>query len=117
MKVNIDFLLFLGDLYLIPWRTPNRLMMIFNYAQEAVKELRNGHEVDVPFFDDGEGNFSLTMDNIIKFAEYLHKFCIYWRCSIKVDLVLLPTIDFCCGKLIKIDSRYATILLYCVTDI
>lgn len=117
MKVNLDFLNFLGGLYQIPWKTPNRFKMILDYAQEGYQHFANGYEIDVPFFNDGNGNFLLTMNCILKFAEYAKSFRVSEDNHIIIDVVLLPSMYFCCGKSIKMDPRYASLILYCETEI
>ena len=73
--------------------------------------------MQVPYFDDANGNFLLDMNSILKFAEYAKSFSCFEENWIPVDVVLVPNTHFCCGNTIKMDTRYATAILYCEIDI
>ena len=48
--------------------------MILNYTKEAYYQLSRGYEIEVPYFDHGNGNFLLDMDSILKFSGYAKSF-------------------------------------------
>ena len=77
-------------------------------------KITNENEIDIPFFDDGNGIFLLNIDTLANFAEYAKNY----SCSKDKFLnliILLPKENFCCNKLIKLDCRYASAVLYCVS--
>ena len=92
--------------------------MILNHSKEAYCQLSRGYEIEVPYFDDGNGNFLLDMDSILKFAEYAKSFSDFEENWIPVDVVLMPNTHLCCGNSMKMDTRYTTVItLYCEIDI
>ena len=114
MKVSLDFLAYLSDLFQIQARTPNRLRLILEHAIAAhVNILNKGvNDIEVPFFEDKNGDFILNEESLIDFEEHAKAY----SCNKDVfqeAIILLPKINFCCKKLIRIDSRYSSITLYC----
>ena len=118
----MKFLIYLAELFTkIPPKTPGRLKMILKYANDGIlmSKFQHGFEIDTDVFDDSdtnEGNLMMNINSIRKFAQHAKDFTVN-DVPVDVDIILLPTLMFCCGKDIKIDSRCAKMLLYCESEV
>ena len=118
----MKFLIYLAELFTkIPPKTPGRLKMILKYANDGIltSKFQHGLEIDTDVFDDSdtnEGNLMMNINSIRKFAQHAKDFTVN-DVPVDVDIILLPTLMFCCGKDIKIDSRCAKMLRYCESEV
>ena len=122
MRINLDYFIILCDLFKnVPPRTPKRLNVIQSLAEQIWQEFQqdsNPYCKEEIFVDiereETKLSESFQINNVSELSEHMHRFT--QMDSIKsqeFEKILLPTMYFCCGKLITIDGRhFAAITLY-----
>ena len=120
MKLALDFLTYVSDLYTIPLKTPKRIEIILEHAVIAFSaddNQQDQNKVDVPFFQDTDGEFLLSTETIIQFESHAKTYRIRNNIYPTPVRILVPKQNFCCGKVIRLQSRYANVTLYCETGV
>jgi len=125
MKINLDLLLILSDVFKsIPINTPGRLVLINDFIKEVYEDFQVNKKnftsqevlINLSFEENlySDSQFSFNDDCIQQLIEYLPKFTktnsLYHE---RMDVVLLPDVMFCCGKPLKLDGRsFANLTVY-----
>ena len=116
MKFTIQELVVIGEIMKsIPNRTPNRSELILEYARMIIQEEQpNEKLIEVPI-DCQIERFELTIDclDVVKcFLPVLSEKVSRIDGADLCPIVLLPTTNLCCGKLVKILGRHAVMTIY-----
>ena len=118
MQLSLDFLAYVSDLYDIPLKTPNRIEIILEHAKRAYNVNETDKpKLDVPFFQDCDGKFSLCAETIVEFEHHAKIYNIRNDKFPNPTKILLPKENFCCGKLIRLQTRFSMVHLYCETGV
>ena len=123
MKIDIDLLLLLSEPYRsIPLRTPDRYMLIHQFAIDIWKssfsnDNRCNKEVILDVtnedFFSPTNNFSLTVENIIRYEQDIPTAITHTtEFNSKYPKIFLPSQFFCCNKMLKIIPYFASVILY-----
>ena len=118
MQLSLDFLAYVSDLYDIPLKTPKRIEIILEHAIRAYNVNETDKpKLDVPFFQDCDGKFSLCSETIVEFEHHAKIYNIRNDKFPNPTKILLPKKNFCCGKLIRLQTRFSMVHLYCETGV
>ena len=119
MKINFEMLILLCDLYkAVPLKTPKRLDIILETAKDVVINdnlsctryvIIDLHDEEVPF---QTSPFNLSLETIARLEQNIPKLQYLTQNRLNVPWILLPTVFFCCGKMLRINTSYANIKIY-----
>ena len=73
--------------------------------------------MDVPYFEDTIGEFLLTAETLAQFEPHAKRYSINNGIFPTPTKILVPEENFCCGKLVRIQTRYANTRLYCESSV
>ena len=97
----------------VPFRTPHRFALILEFAQQLWSKCSVENDIVDVFDEENDVLFTPNDSMVSKIIEHAH---FYSKEELKIvdyDVVLVPTSNYCCQKLIKIDGRhYSTVTLY-----
>ena len=118
MKINFELLVVLCDLYkAVPVRTPKRLDIILQFANIITESgLSCTRNVIIDLHDEEKmfqnSPFNLTMHELARLEQNIPKLKLMTQNRINAPLILLPSVHFCCDKILKINSSYADVKVY-----
>lgn len=120
MKITVEFLTYVSDLFSIPLKTPKRIDIILEHAVRALSadgSKGDQHKVDVPYFQDTNGEFLLSAETLTQFEHHAKKYSLNTGNFPSPTKILVPKENFCCGKLLRLQTRYASTRLYCESSV
>ena len=122
MKIRFDHLLVLAEIFKsVPERSPARHTLIEEYAKEMFALIQNDKHFYVNIWDECKDEcFVINRDNLMKLESKIVQLLFHVK---KLDgnsltpKILIPTEHRCCGKKIKIESKFATPIVYDINSI